>query len=130
MPVSETASGGEISRLILVIKSIVSEKMQLPTIIFDEVDTGVSGEVALLMARLMKHIAAVSQVIVITHLPQVAAMGDTHFRVYKEDDDTSTNTLITRLSPAERQQEIALMLSGSATNASALDTAAALLDQK
>lgn len=130
MPVSETASGGEISRLILVIKSIVSEKMQLPTIIFDEVDTGVSGEVALLMARLMKHIAAVSQVIAITHLPQVAAMGDTHFRVYKEDDDTSTNTLITRLSSAERQQEIALMLSGSATNASALDTAAALLDQK
>lgn len=130
MPVADTASGGEISRLILVIKSIVSEKMQLPTIIFDEVDTGVSGEVALLMARLMQKISASSQVIAITHLPQVAAMGDTHFRVYKEDDETSTNTLITLLSPRQRQEEIALMLSGSASNASALETAAALLAQR
>lgn len=130
MPVSDTASGGEISRLILVIKSIVSEKMQLPTVIFDEVDTGVSGEVALHMARLMQKISKSSQVIAITHLPQVAAMGDTHFRVYKEDDDTSTNTLIRRLSPQERQQEIALMLSGSTSNASALETAATLLSQK
>lgn len=129
MPVSDTASGGEISRLILVIKSIVSERMQLPTVIFDEVDTGVSGDVALRMARLMKQISASSQVIAITHLPQVAAMGDEHFRVYKEDDDTSTNTLIRRLSPEERKQEIALMLSGSASNASALDTAEGLLSQ-
>ncbi len=129
MPVADTASGGEISRLILVIKSIVSEAMQLPTIIFDEVDTGVSGEVALRMARLMKQISTSSQVIAITHLPQVAGMGDVHFRVYKEDDDNATNTLIRRLSPQERKQEIALMLSGSASNASALDTAEALLSQ-
>lgn len=130
MPVGETASGGEISRLILVIKSIVAEKMKLPTIIFDEVDTGVSGDVALRMGRLMQQISGSSQVIAITHLPQVAALGDAHFKVYKEDDDTSTNTRIRELADSEREAEIALMLSGSQSDPTALATARTLISQK
>ncbi len=127
MSVGNTASGGEISRLILSIKFVVAEKMQLPTIIFDEVDTGVSGDVAVRMAALMAQISEKSQVIVITHLPQMASMGSTHFKVYKEDDETSTNTCIRRLTPDERIAEIALMLSGNADDPTARATAATLL---
>lgn len=127
MSVGNTASGGEISRLILSIKFVVAEKMQLPTIIFDEVDTGVSGDVAVRMAALMSQISEKSQVIVITHLPQMASMGATHFKVYKEDDDTATNTCIRRLTPEERIGEIALMLSGDASDPAARATAASLL---
>lgn len=130
MSVGNTASGGEISRLILSIKFVVAEKMQLPTIIFDEVDTGVSGDVAMRMAALMSQISEKSQVIVITHLPQMASMGSTHFKVYKEDDDTATNTCIRRLGPEERIGEIALMLSGDADDPTARATAATLLKQK
>ncbi|MCM1451769.1 MAG: DNA repair protein RecN [Clostridium sp.] len=127
MSVGNTASGGEISRLILSIKFVVAEKMQLPTIIFDEVDTGVSGDVAMRMAALMSQISEKSQVIVITHLPQMASMGTTHFKVYKEDDETSTNTCIRRLAPEERVGEIALMLSGNANDEAARATAARML---
>lgn len=130
MSVGNTASGGEISRLILSIKCVVAEKMQLPTIIFDEVDTGVSGDVAVRMAALMEQISDSSQVIVITHLPQVAAKGAYHFKVYKEDDENSTNTHIRQLTDEERIGELALMLSGDASDPSARDTALSLLTKK
>jgi len=130
MPVKDSASGGEISRLILSIKAIVAEKMQLPTIIFDEVDTGVSGDVAIRMADLMERISHTSQVIAITHLPQVAARGQSHFKVYKEDDDTATNTRIRSLDSEQRIEEIALMLSGSTTDTAARSTAANLLNSR
>ncbi len=128
MPVGAGASGGEISRLILSIKLVIAEKMQLPTIVFDEVDTGVSGDVALKMACLMSNISTKSQVIAITHLPQVAAKGSTHFKVFKKDDDTTTNTFIKCLSPDERIAELALMLSGSSTDETARATARTLLN--
>lgn len=128
MPVSSGASGGEISRLILSIKLVIAEKMMLPTIVFDEVDTGVSGDVALKMACLMSNISSKSQVIAITHLPQVAAKGTTHFKVYKKDNDTSTNTFIKCLDTNERISELALMLSGSADDETARATARTLLN--
>lgn len=128
LPVGKTASGGEISRLMLSIKSIVADKMQLPSIIFDEVDTGVSGDVANRMGELMQQISRNIQVIAITHLPQVAAKGDSHFKVFKQDNDISTNTYIKRLSKEERINELAMMLSGSSINDAALANARSLLD--
>ena len=129
MPVGDTASGGEISRLMLTIKSIVAEKMHLPAIIFDEVDTGVSGDIAVRMGSLMAEISKYLQVITITHLPGVAALGNSHYKVYKEDDDTSTNTRIRTLSDEERASEIAFMISGSAKDETALANARALLQK-
>lgn len=127
MTVGKTASGGEISRVILAIKAVVSEKMALPTIIFDEVDTGVSGDIANRMGRMMTNIADHTQVITITHLAQVASKGRRHFKVYKLDDDTSTQTHIDVLSQDERISEIALMISGNPENAGARSTAAEML---
>jgi DNA repair protein RecN (Recombination protein N) len=127
MPVGATASGGEISRLMLSIKSIVAEKMNLPSIIFDEVDTGVSGDIANRMAQMMSDIAKRIQVITITHLPQVAARGNAHFKVYKEDDEHATTTRIRRLSEDERIAELSLMLSGATDNQTALAAARDLL---
>lgn len=128
LPVGQTASGGEISRLMLAIKSIVSEKMQLPSIIFDEIDTGVSGEVASQMGELMQSLGNRLQVITITHLPQVAAKGLSHFKVYKQDNENSTNTSVRRLNEAERIEEIALMLSGSSENQAAIAAARSLFN--
>lgn len=128
MPVGSTASGGEISRLMLSIKSLVAHKMQLPSIVFDEVDTGVSGDVAHRMGALMKNISENIQVIAITHLPQVAAKGNAHFRVFKTDTDSSTITRIEQLSPENRIAEIAQMLSGSTIDQAALANARALID--
>lgn len=127
MPVGETASGGEISRLMLTIKSIIAEKMRLPAIIFDEVDTGVSGDIALRMGALMLDISKYLQVITITHLPGVAALGDKHYKVYKEDDENNTNTRIRTLSDKERADEIAFMISGSSDDEAALASARMLL---
>lgn len=129
MPVGDTASGGEISRLMLSIKSIVAEKMHLPAIIFDEVDTGVSGDIAVRMGALMSEISRYLQVITITHLPGVAALGDSHYKVYKEDDDTYTNTRIKTLSIDERADEIAFMISGSTSDETALANARTLLSK-
>ncbi|MDE6130659.1 MAG: DNA repair protein RecN, partial [Muribaculaceae bacterium] len=109
-PVGGTASGGEISRLMLSIKSITAECMNLPTIIFDEVDTGVSGEVATRMADMMKEISGKIQVVTITHLPAVAARGDVQFKVFKQDDEESTFTSIRQLSEEQRVEEIAAMI--------------------
>jgi DNA repair protein RecN (Recombination protein N) len=123
----KVASGGEISRLMLCIKAIVAHKMQLPTIIFDEVDTGVSGDIADRMGRLMQEISQSIQVIAITHLPQVAVKGATHFRVYKEDLANTTVTNIVKLRPREREEEIARMLSGAVIDQAAILNARALL---
>lgn len=130
LPVGDTASGGEISRLMLCIKSLVASKMQLPSLIFDEVDTGVSGDVANRMGQMMLDMARNMQVIAITHLPQVAAKGTTHFKVYKEDDETSTNTRIRSLSETERIDELALMLSGDTHDEAARAAAKSLLKIK
>lgn len=127
MPVERIASGGEISRLMLCLKAIVASRMNLPTIVFDEVDTGVSGDIAARMALLMKEISANIQVLAITHLPQVAAKGDTHFKVYKEDTADATHTHIVPLSDEERVLETARMLGGTTVDEAALLNARSLL---
>lgn len=127
LPVGGTASGGEISRLMLSIKSIIASKMQLPSIIFDEIDTGVSGDVANRMGEMMHSISSSLQVMAITHLPQVAAKGSSHFKVFKEDDDESTRTRVKELTADERIDELALMLSGASDNEAARANARALL---
>lgn len=129
LPVGNTASGGEISRLMLSIKSIVADKMQLPSMIFDEVDTGVSGDVADKMGEMMRQIAANIQVIAITHLPQVASKGHSHYKVFKEDTEQATVTRIKELGTEERVKELAVMLSGSSVNDAALANARSLLSQ-
>lgn len=128
MPVKDTASGGEISRLMLCIKSVIARSMNLPTIIFDEVDTGVSGEIAHKIGNMMGEISHKIQVIAITHLPQVAAHGDSHLRVFKTDTATQTVTSVQRLSDEEHVTEIARMLSGSELNQAAIDNARALIN--
>lgn len=130
MPVGGTASGGEISRLMLSIKAIVASRMHLPSIIFDEVDTGVSGDVANRMGEMMSEISRSLQVITITHLPQVASKGDSHFKVYKEDDEQSTHTRIRNLNDQERVDELAVMLSGSTVDEAARANARSLLNIK
>lgn len=130
MPVGGTASGGEISRLMLSIKSIIADKMQLPSIIFDEVDTGVSGDVANRMGEMMQSISRNIQVTAITHLPQVAAKGDHHFKVFKEDDEQSTLTRIKELTAEQRIDELAVMLSGSHVDEAARANARSLLNNK
>lgn len=127
IPVGGAASGGEISRIMLSIKSIIANRIELPSIIFDEVDTGVSGDVANRMGLMMLDLAGGLQVIAITHLPQVAAKGKVHFKVFKEDDDLSTHTRMERLTPERRIDELALMLSGSPDDESARHTAGKLL---
>lgn len=130
MPVGATASGGEISRLMLSIKAIIASRVSLPSIIFDEIDTGVSGDVANRMALMMRDISRSIQVTAITHLPQVAATGNVHYKVYKEDDDISTHTRIMQLSPEERVDAIASMLGGAAVDDAARAAARSLLNSK
>ncbi|MDR1527480.1 MAG: DNA repair protein RecN [Dysgonamonadaceae bacterium] len=125
-PVAQIASGGEISRLMLGIKALIAGVLNLPAIIFDEIDTGVSGEIADKMGGIMHDMGQIMQVIVITHLPQIAARGDSHFFVYKEENDV-TETRIRRLSPEERIKEIAQMLSGSELTDAAIANAKELL---
>ncbi len=110
------------------LKSIIAEKMKLPSIIFDEIDTGVSGEMANRIGRMMQSIAKGIQVIAITHLPQIAAKGENHFKVYKEDDQVSTRTFIRHLSGQERIDEIAQMLSGNQIDDAARANALSLLN--
>ena len=112
-PVERVASGGEMSRLMLAFKSLIARHSKLPTIIFDEIDTGVSGRIADRMGEIMVDLARSLQIIDITHLPQVASKGDHHFFVYKENKDGVTRTYIRKLTDDERVQEIAKMLSGS-----------------
>ena len=125
--VSEIASGGETARLMLALKTIISQYKALPTVIFDEIDTGVSGTMAEKMALSMKDMSESCQVICITHLPQIAACGDNHLKVYKTEDETSVSTHIARLNQEERINEIANMLSGSVITKAATDNAKELL---
>lgn len=126
-PISQIASGGEISRLMLTLKSLVADATALATIIFDEVDTGTSGEIADKMGLIMRKLSSNMQVLAITHLPQIATKGDAHFYVYKEDTTESTITTVKKLSMNERIQEIASMLSGAETTVQALENAKVML---
>lgn len=129
--VSKVASGGEIARVMLSLKSLIASAVKLPTIIFDEIDTGVSGRIAEKMAQIMSGMGEGGrQVISITHLPQIAALGSSHYKVYKEDDDDATHTHIVELSQEERVEEIAHMLSGSELTDAALQNARTLLGMK
>src|SRR5690606_11128423 len=126
-PIHKVASGGELSRVMLAIKSLVAQNSSLPTIIFDEIDTGISGEVALRVGEVMQRLAHNMQVIAITHLPQIASKGTSHFKVYKEDKDDKTRSNIVLLKPEERVLEIAQMLSGVNPGEAALAHAKTLL---
>ncbi len=126
-PVAKVASGGELSRLMLAIKSLVASHSSLPTIIFDEIDTGISGEVALQVGKVMEDLGTRMQVIAISHLPQIAAKGKNHFKVYKEISDDKTITRIMRLENEQRITEIAEMLSGAEPGDAAFNHAAELL---
>ncbi|MDP2088012.1 MAG: DNA repair protein RecN [Flavobacteriaceae bacterium] len=123
----KVASGGEMSRIMLAIKSVLSKYTKLPTIIFDEIDTGISGEVANKMAEIMQQMADNMQVITITHLPQIAAKGVHQFKVFKMDDVDITKTQIRKLSKEERIEELAEMLGGKSISASAIEHAKQLL---
>lgn len=127
--VSAIASGGEIARMMLALKSLIAKRTNLPTIVFDEIDTGVSGTMAECMAQVMQGIAANCQVICITHLPQIAARGAHHMLVYKEDSEGFTRSHIIPLTQAQRVEEIAHMLSGSELTDAAIDNAKALMAQ-
>ena len=130
MPVKDTASGGEISRVMLCIKTIIARHMQLPSIIFDEVDTGVSGDIAGMIGEMMSEISQTIQVIAITHLPQVAANGDHHLRVFKTDTEVETLTRVEALDADEHIMEVARMLSGKNLDAAAIENAKSLINQK
>ena len=128
-PVSEVASGGEIARVMLSLKAMISKAIGLPTIIFDEIDTGVSGHVAEKMAKIMKEMGENNrQVICITHLPQIAALGATHYKVSKTETADGTKSVMTEIKAEERVAEIAQMLSGSEITDAAIDNARALLN--
>ena len=130
LPVSEVASGGEIARVMLSLKAMISGAVKLPTIIFDEIDTGVSGKIAEMMAKIMQEMGAADrQVISITHLPQIAALGTTHYKVYKEESQQGTISHMQLLQEEERVQEIAQMLSGSNVTEAAVVHAKELLKQ-
>lgn len=128
--VTQIASGGEIARLMLSLKAFLSQRKKLPTIIFDEIDTGVSGTMAERMAQVMQQMAQNCQVICITHLPQIAALGQQHYRVFKSENDTGTSSHIIRLDNDERIREIANMLSGEELTEAAINNAKALLKNK
>ena len=123
----KTASGGELSRIMLAIKYILSKRVQLPTIMFDEIDSGVSGEISNMMGEIMQQMSKTMQVFTITHLPQIAAKGDIHFKVFKEDDQDQTVTKLVRLNQDERIVEIAQMLGGDKITDSAVLHAKSLL---
>lgn len=126
--ISKIASGGEMSRLMLALKSLITDSKALPTIIFDEIDTGISGEIAVRMGDILKSISARMQVINITHLPQIAAKGDHHYQVYKFDEEEQTFTSIRKLKEHERVDELAQMLSGDRHSDTARETARELLE--
>mgnify|MGYP000911907524 FL=1 len=127
-PLFKVVSGGELSRILLTIKSILSHHLNLPTMIFDEIDTGVSGEMSNAMANLMLKMSKKMQIISITHLPQVAAKGNHHYNIYKYESLGTTNTEIKKLNNRERVEEIAKMLSGDKISSSALNHAKQLLN--
>ena len=127
--VADVASGGEIARIMLSIKALTADTSALPTIIFDEIDTGVSGSVATRMGDILRRMGQSRQVIAITHLPQIAAYGEQHIKVYKQDTKTRTETHISTLNADERVTEIATMLSGNTPTPSAIQNAKELIAQ-
>lgn len=129
-PLSDVASGGEMSRVMLALKSLIASETNQPTLIFDEVDTGVSGVVAERMGRLMQQMGSANrQVLSITHLPQVAALGASHYKVYKEETSKGTVTNMVKLGQQERVREIAQMMSGEMLTDAAIENATTLLSQ-
>lgn len=127
VPVHQAASGGELSRVMLALQSLMSSKIQLRSMLFDEIDTGVSGDVAQKMAMTLKRMGEGMQVIAITHLPQVAAKGGQHFKVLKEVQNGKTKTFVRELSLEERIEETARLMSGDEINEAALENAKALM---
>jgi DNA repair protein RecN (Recombination protein N) len=127
-PLHKVASGGEVSRIMLAIKSTLAAYENLPTIIFDEIDTGVSGEIALKMGEIMTVMSEKMQVISITHLPQIASKGKQHLKVMKDVSETTTETLIKELSKDERVVELSQMLGGDQNSTSAIAHARSLLN--
>lgn len=127
--VSAIASGGEIARLMLALKRLIAQRTALPTIVFDEIDTGVSGTMAECMAQVMSEISVHCQVLCITHLPQIAALGNNHLRVYKEDTAGTTHSHIETLNEQQRIEEIAHMLSGAKLTEAAIENAKALIQK-
>lgn len=126
-PLKDVASGGEFSRVMLALKYILAQKTQLPTIIFDEIDTGISGEVAVKVGNLLRDMARSLQVLAITHLPQIAGKGSSHFYVYKDDAEEKTVSRMKKLTEQERINEIAVMIGGQNPSASAMNSARELL---
>lgn len=126
--IKKAASGGELSRIMLAVKSILAAQSKLPTIIFDEIDTGVSGDIAQKMAGILQRMGNAMQVIAITHLPQIAGKGNSHFKIFKEDSANNTTTKIIELKENERVEELAMMLGGKNIGESALAHARALLE--
>ncbi len=126
-PIATIASGGEISRVMLSLKSVISRSSGLPTIILDEIDTGVSGEIADKMGIIMQQMGETMQVISITHLPQIASKGTVHYKVFKTDNEKGTTSNIKQLSAGERVTEIAQMLSGASLTEAAIRNAEELL---
>ena len=128
LPLKKGVSGGELSRIMLAVKFVLSKHQQLPTIMFDEIDTGVSGEISNKMASIMQEMSRYMQVFTITHLPQIAAKGDAHFKVFKSEKNNSTITELKILNSQERLEEITQMLAGSKVTASAKAHAQQLLN--
>jgi DNA repair protein RecN (Recombination protein N) len=126
--ISRIASGGEMSRLMLAIKNLLRNSKALPTLVFDEIDSGVSGEIAVKMGNILKSFSRSAQILNITHLPQIAAKGDAHFMVYKFEKEGKTFTSIKRLNEKERVEELAKMVSGEGVTDTTLKTAQELLN--
>lgn len=128
-PIHKIASGGELARIMLAMKNVLSEQDQVGTMVFDEVDTGVSGRAAQKVAEKMARISRTKQVLCVTHLPQLAAMADTHFSVEKGEQGGRTFTRVVQLDRARRQQELARLTGGASISATMLEGAGELLDQ-
>ena len=128
-PLSKVASGGELSRINLALKSTIAGALTLPTLIFDEIDSGVSGQVALMMGKILNKLSQKHQTICITHSPQIAARADTHYRIFKSDKENRTFTHIEKLNVEERKLEIAKMLSGDPPSSEAINNAEQLMKQ-
>jgi DNA repair protein RecN (Recombination protein N) len=127
-PLKDVASGGEFSRVMLSLKYVLAEKKSLPTIIFDEIDTGISGEVAIKVGKMLTEMSSKLQVIAITHLHQIAGKGQTHFYVYKDNSDTKTVSLMRKLDGDERIVEVAKMIGGQNPSESAIRSAIEMLE--
>ena len=130
MPIEKAASGGELSRLMLALQQLISEKQDLPTIFFDEIDTGVSGDVALKMGQLLEKMGETVQLMAISHLPQVAARAAHHMVVAKELRNERMQTIVRVLESKERPEEIARLMSGEVISEAALQNALNLLSEK